>query len=154
MNSEPDRVRSGRKIQDLCAAVTRASMKRAQYRLGALGLSSGAYNLLRVIGSQENMTIADVRKVLRIESASVSSLVLRMERDSLLTRSQSTVDKRAAFLKATEHALNMMKEADQVMAIEAADTTHRLSAADQSQLIILLEQTLSNLDASPSGSAS
>ena len=77
-----------------------------------------------------------------------------MERDSLLTRSQSTVDKRAAFLKATEHALNMMKEADQVMAIEAADTTHRLSAADQSQLIILLEQTLSNLDASPSGSAS
>lgn len=142
---EPVRVRHGRRIHDLCSTVTREAMKRAQATLTQLGLSPGGYNLLRAIGTREDMTIADIRKVLRVENATASTLVMRMERDGLIERTPSPHDKRASLLKATPHAATLMRQADQRMAVEASDMTHRLTDAEQVQLISLLEKVLANL---------
>jgi DNA-binding MarR family transcriptional regulator len=91
------------------------------------------------------MTIAEVCKVLRVESATVSTLVVRMERDGLIQKEQSPHDKRASILKPTDRATGLARQADQLMAIEAADITHRLSGGEQAQLIALLERVLGNL---------
>jgi DNA-binding MarR family transcriptional regulator len=144
----PDRVRHGRSIQNLCAAISREAQRRAQARLGKIGLSSGAYNLLSALNEQDDMTIADVRRVLRIESATVSTLVARMERDGLITKVRSPNDKRSSFLKATEHARALLQEADQIMIVEATDLTHRLTEAEQLQIVSLLEKVLANIDTS------
>jgi DNA-binding MarR family transcriptional regulator len=146
LHTEPERIQNGRRINELCAAVTRESLRRGQARLAAVQLSVGAYNVLRAMGDRHGMTIADVRKVLRVESATVSTLLLRMERDGLVTKAPSQSDKRATVLKMTEHAARLLKQADQEMALEAADLTHRVSEGDQVQLIALLERVLANLD--------
>lgn len=144
-NSEIDRVRNGRRVHDLCASITREAMKRTQTKLLEMGLSMGAYNLLRALDGRTDMTIAEVCKVLRVESATVSTLVVRMERDGLIQKEQSPHDKRASILKPTDRATGLARQADQLMAIEAADITHRLAAGEQAQLIALLERVLGNL---------
>lgn len=143
--AEPVRVLNGRRIHDLCSTVTREAMRRAHATLGGLGLSPGAYNLLRALGDKHDMTIADLRKVLRVESATISTLVVRMERDGLVQKEPSPHDKRASLLKATPHATTIMRRADQLMAVEASDMTHRLTEGEQLQLIALLERVLKNL---------
>jgi len=143
--AEPVRVLHGRRIHDLCSTVTREAMRRAHATLGGLGLSPGAYNLLRALGDRDDMSIADLRKVLRVESATISTLVVRMERDGLVQKEPSPHDKRASLLKATPHATTLMRRADQLMAVEASDMTHRLTEGEQLQLIALLERVLKNL---------
>lgn len=143
--AEPVRVLNGRRIHDLCSTVTREAMRRAYATLGGLGLSPGAYNLLRALGDRDDMSIADLRRVLRVESATISTLVVRMERDGLVQKEPSPHDKRASLLKATPHATALMRRADQLMAVEASDMTHRLTDGEQLQLIALLERVLKNL---------
>ena len=143
--AEPVRVQNGRRINDLCSTITREAMRRAHATLGDLGLSPGAYNFLRAVGDRDDMTIADIRKVLRVESATVSTLVVRMERDGLVQKEPSPHDKRASILKATPHAIALMRRANQLMAVEASDLTHRLTDGEQLQLTTLLEKVLVNL---------
>ena len=143
--SEPSRVRNGRSIHDLCAVIAREAMKRAQAKLADVGLSPGAYNLLRALGDKDDMTIADIRKVLHVESATVSTLIVRMQRDGLIKKAPSPYGKRASILKATPHAVDLLRRAEQIMAIEASDITHRLEEGEQVQIIRLLERVLKNL---------
>lgn len=145
-NFEPDQVRHGRRIHELCGAVSRTSKKRAQAKLQKLGLSPGAYNLIRVVGDSDDMTLSAVSKVLRVETATLSSLAVRMERDGWLRREPSPDDKRAMLLKLTPHAIQIGKQADQIMALEMAALTHRLATGEQAQLIEMLERVMGNLD--------
>ena len=147
--TEPARVRNGRRIHDLCSTLTRESLKRAQAALADIGLSPGAYNLLRVLDGQEDMTIADIRKTLRVESATVSTLVMRMQRDGLIQKEPSSHDKRASVITSTPHAATLLRRASEVMAVEASDMTHRLAEGEQIQLIALLEKVLANLSSDP-----
>jgi MarR family transcriptional regulator, transcriptional regulator for hemolysin len=142
---EPARVRNGRSIHDLCAIIAREAMKRAQAKLADVGLSPGAYNLLRALGGKNDMTIADIKKVLHVESATVSTLIVRMERDCLIKKVPSPNDKRASIIKATPHAIELLRRAEQIMAIEASDITHRLEEGEQVQIIRLLKHVLKNL---------
>jgi hypothetical protein len=81
----------------------------------------------------------------RSESATISTLVVRMERDGFVQKEPSPRDKRASLLKATPHATTLMRRANQLMAVEASDMTHRLTEGEQLQLIALLERVLKNL---------
>lgn len=145
--SEPERVQQGRRIHELCSAITREAMRRAQTQLRNIGLSVGAYNLLRALGERDDMTLADIRKILRIESATASTLLVRMERDGLVEKAPSPNDKRASILKATERANLLCQQADRIMSIEAVDITHGLSTQEQVYIIGLLDRMLANLDA-------
>ena len=144
--SEPERIKQGRRIHELCFAITREAMRRSQAQLGTIGLSVGAYNLLRALGDRDDMPLTDIRKILRIESATVSQLLVRMERDGLIERAPSPTDKRASVLKATERANRLRQQADQIMSMEAVDITHGISIEEQAHIIGLLDRVLTNLD--------
>lgn len=143
---EPERIQQGRRIHELCSAITREAMRRAQAQLGIIGLSAGAYNLLRALGERDDMTLADLRKILRIESATASHLLVRMERDGLIEKAPSPTDKRASVLKATERAKQLRQQADQIISIEAVDITHGISTQEQGHLIDLLDRVFANLN--------
>lgn len=144
--SEPQRIQQGRRIHELCIAITREANRRAQVQLGNIGLSVGAYSFLCALGERDNMTLADVRKILRIENATASGYLQRMERDGLIEKSPSPTDKRASILKATERAKRLRHQADQNMLIEAVDITHGISTEEQGHLIKLLDHVLANMN--------
>jgi len=142
---EPERVHHGRRINELCDGISRLTSKRHQSKLVKLGLSTGSYNLIRAIGSRDDMTLSDASKALSVETATLSTLAVRMERDGLLEREPSPHDKRAMLLKLTDRAKELRVQADQVIALEMADVTHRISDAEQLLLIALLDRVMSNI---------
>ncbi|KRB74069.1 hypothetical protein ASE01_18935 [Nocardioides sp. Root190] len=76
----------------------------AAYRpiLGELGLTYPQYLVLVVLGAREEMLIKDVGRELRLDHATLSPLLRRLERDGLLTRRRSTDDERAVVVALTE----------------------------------------------------
>ena len=76
----------------------------AAYRpiLGELGLTYPQYLVLVVLGAREEMLIKDVGRELRLDHATLSPLLRRLERDGLLTRRRSADDERAVVVALTD----------------------------------------------------
>lgn len=76
----------------------------AAYRpiLGELGLTYPQYLVLVVLGSHDEMFIKDVGRELRLDHATLSPLLRRLERDGLLTRRRSADDERAVVVALTD----------------------------------------------------
>lgn len=143
---DQDRVQRGRDIHDLCSAISKESMKRRQAKLGSIGLSAGTAGIIRAVGDREDLTLSDVARALRVETATLSSLAVRMERDGLLIRQPSPKDKRAMLLCLTPRARELGQQAELIANVELADVTYGLSEPEQIQLVKSLEHVLQNLD--------
>lgn len=76
----------------------------AAYRpiLGELGLTYPQYLVLVVLGAHDEMLIKDVGRELRLDHATLSPLLRRLERDGLLTRRRSAHDERAVVVALTD----------------------------------------------------
>ncbi|HWJ10709.1 MAG TPA: MarR family transcriptional regulator [Nocardioides sp.] len=76
----------------------------AAYRpiLGELGLTYPQYLVLVVLGAHDEMLIKDVGRELRLDHATLSPLLRRLERDGLLTRRRSAEDERAVVVALTD----------------------------------------------------
>jgi len=142
----PDTVAPGRRIHELCSAISRAMVKKSQAKLGAVGLSAGAAGFIRAVGDREDMTLSDVAKVLRVETATLSSLAVRLERDGLLVREPSPKDKRAMLLHLTPRARELGQQAEQITQSELSKLTKGVADTDQKRLVELLQNVLKNLD--------
>lgn len=70
--------------------------------LGELGLTYPQYLVLVVLGAHEEMLIKDVGRELRLDHATLSPLLRRLERDGLLTRRRSADDERAVVVALTD----------------------------------------------------
>lgn len=142
----PDTVAHGRRIHELCSAISRSMAKKSQAKLGTVGLSAGAAGFIRAVGDREDMTLSDVAKVLRVETATLSSLAVRLERDGFLVREPSLTDKRAMLLHLTPRARELGAQAEQITQAELAKLTEGVADADRMQLVELLQRLLRNLD--------
>lgn len=145
----PDTVAHGRRIHELCSAISRSMAKKSQAKLGAVGLSAGAAGFIRAVGDREDMTLSDVAKVLRVETATLSALAVRLERDGLLVREPSLKDKRAMLLHLTPRARELGEQAEQITQAELAKLTDGMTDADRIRLVELLQGILKNLDGDP-----
>ena len=143
---DQDRVQRGRDIYDLCSAISKEIMKRRQVKLGLIGLSAGTAGFIRVVGDREDLTLSDVARALRVETATLSSLAVRMERDGLLIRQPSPKDKRAMLLCLTPRARELGQQAELIANMDLADVTYGLSDSEQSQLVRSLQHVLQNFD--------
>lgn len=76
----------------------------AAYRpiLGELGLTYPQYLVLVVLGAHDEMLIKGVGRELRLDHATLSPLLRRLERDGLLTRRRSADDERAVVVALTD----------------------------------------------------
>lgn len=142
----PDTVAPGRRIHELCSAISRSMAKKSQAKLGAVGLSAGAAGFIRAVGDRADMTLSDVAKVLRVETATLSALAVRLERDGLLVREPSPKDKRAMLLHLTPRARELGQQAEQITQSELSKLTRDVPDTDQKRLVELLQSILKNLD--------
>ncbi|TWG92010.1 MarR family transcriptional regulator [Nocardioides sp. J9] len=76
----------------------------AAYRpvLAELGLTYPQYLVLVVLGAREDVLIKDVGRELRLDHATLSPLLRRLERDGLVTRRRSADDERAVVVALTD----------------------------------------------------
>jgi DNA-binding MarR family transcriptional regulator len=81
-----------------------------------------------------------------VETASLTNLAVRLERDGFLERVRSTKDKRTQFLRLTEAAENVLGQADRIMDIEVVDMTHRMTDVELTTLNGYLQRVLKNIE--------
>ena len=149
LHGTPGPVAHGRRIHELCSAISRSIAKKSQAKLGAVGLSAGAAGFIRAVGERDDMTLSDVAKVLRVETATLSALAVRLERDGLLVREPSSKDKRAMLLHLTPRARELGDQAEQITQSELMKLTEGVAEADRVRLVELLQRVLKNLDENP-----
>lgn len=142
------RLLQGREALKLCASIARAAARRGQADLAPLKISLSAYNLLSIMDDHADMTIADAAEALGIENATASSLVGRMERDGLIQKEKSSVDKRSVILTKTSLAVQKMNDANDVMNIIVTDATHHFTDLQRITVLELLGKLLANIDPS------
>ncbi|WP_243263898.1 MarR family winged helix-turn-helix transcriptional regulator [Sulfitobacter dubius] len=144
-----DTAAHGRRIYELCSAISRSMAKKSQAKLGAVGLSAGAAGFIRAVGESDDMTLSDVAKVLRVETATLSALAVRLERDGLLVREPSPKDKRAMLLHLTPRARELGEQAEKITQSELSKLTKDVADTDRKRMVELLQGILKNLDDNP-----
>ncbi|UOA16965.1 hypothetical protein DSM109990_03852 (plasmid) [Sulfitobacter dubius] len=95
------------------------------------------------------MTLSDVAKVLRVETATLSALAVRLERDGLLVREPSPKDKRAMLLHLTPRARELGEQAEKITQSELSKLTKDVADTDRKRMVELLQGILKNLDDNP-----
>jgi DNA-binding MarR family transcriptional regulator len=103
--------------RQLCFALAVASRSViAAYKpiLGPMGLTHPQYLVMLALWEQEPRSLAEVAELLRLEPATLSPLVKRLEAAGLVTRQRSMGDERQLALRLTEQGRRLRKRAEQV----------------------------------------
>lgn len=106
------------------------------HRIG--GKKRGQDSILTVISQKPGITQKEIGEILGIQPASVSELLMKLERKSLVLREKDEQDRRSIKVQLTEDGKNLLAEP----AEETSDPFQVLSAKEQEQLRSLLEKLL------------
>lgn len=98
----------------------------------------GQDSVLAVISQHPGITQKELAEALEIQPASVSELLMKLERKGLVLRQKDTQDRRVIQVQLTEEGKQLLVTA----AEETADPFQALSADEQEQLRSLLEKLL------------
>ncbi len=85
-------------------AATQAITRGYRSRLSALGLTYPQYLVLLVLWEVGDATVKGLADSLRLDSATLTPLLKRMEKAGLLTRTRDTVDQRVVNIALTDKA--------------------------------------------------
>lgn len=106
------------------------------YRIG--GKKGGQEGVLSVIAQHPAMTQKELAKTLGIQPASVSELLMKLERKGLVLREKDEQDRRSIKVQLTGEGQQLLAEPQE----EIPDPFRALSAEEQEQLRTLLEKLL------------
>jgi len=103
--------------RQLCFALAVASRSViAAYKpiLEPMGLTHPQYLVMLALWEKQPRSLADIADVLRLEPATLSPLVKRLETAGLVTRQRSSEDERQLALRLTERGARLREQAEKV----------------------------------------
>ncbi len=108
------------------------------HRIG--GKKRGQEGVLSVIAGQPGITQKELSEALGIQPASVSELLMKLERKGLVIREKDNLDRRSIKVHLTEESRSILAEPKE----ESSDPFQALSAEEQEQLRSLLGKLLTD----------
>ena len=100
----------------------------------------GQNGILEIIHAQPGITQKELAEVLSIQPASVSELLMKLERKGLVIRQKDDADRRSIRVALSEEGNQMLQQPKEA----PSDPFQILSTEEQEQLLILLEKLLSD----------
>lgn len=100
----------------------------------------GQDSILTVISQHPGISQKELGEILGIQPASVSELLMKLERKGLVLRKKDVQDRRSIKVQLTEDGRSHLAEPEE----ESADPFRSLSAEEQEQLRSLLEKLLTD----------
>ncbi|MCK9511158.1 MAG: MarR family transcriptional regulator [Pigmentiphaga sp.] len=123
----------------------RAFAKRLADRLVAHGISAAQWTVLRALWKEDNVSQVDLAASIRVEKASLTQVLVALEKQQLIHRTRSAEDRRRWFVSLTPEGrtlkqtlLPIGREIDQI-------ATRSLSADELQTLKTLMARALANL---------
>jgi DNA-binding MarR family transcriptional regulator len=122
--------------------VTGAALNtKAEAEYGRFGLTSSAYNVLRILrGSPDGLSRGEVAERMVNRSPDVTRLIDGLVRRGLVRRQRGRTDRRVSLTRITPKGLALMEDAEAANQAQRAALASRLSLAEWRQLSAFCER--------------
>ena len=124
--------------------------KKADQFFAPFGLTDVQFNLMMLVkhqsGDEDGLSQAQLSSMMLVNRANITSLVDRMEKASLVERTDSPTDRRYNIVRLTAKGRKLLDEVEPLYAKEVRKVMAVLKDPDQKKLIAMLERIRSNLD--------
>lgn len=134
--------------------ILRATEMSSRKLAGQSGLTPSQLIILQIIGRLEHAMPSQLARETSLTQATVTALVDKLERRSMVTRRKDTEDKRRVIVELTDLGRQTLSVAPDLLQDQFISRFDRLDAWEQSMLIAALEKVASllgaeEIDASP-----
>ena len=124
----------------------RAFAKALAGELAPHGILGGQWSVLRVLWEQEGLSQVDLAERMRVEKASLTSVLDAMERRKLIVRTRNSDDRRKVNINLTSHGRGLKARLLPYGASINRRATRGMSATEADQLRGLLARVIRNLE--------
>jgi len=125
----------------------RAFAKALAGELAPHDILGGQWSVLRVLWEQEGLSQVDLAERMRVEKASLTSLLDAMERRKLIVRSRNSADRRKVNINLTAYGRSLKAQLLPYGVSINRRATRGMSTAEVDQLRGLLARVIRNLEA-------
>lgn len=123
--------------------VSASSIQYLSGRLAVHGITPGQYGVLNCLWTYKELTPKQIGEQLHLEASSVSGLLDRMQKASLIERKTDPENRRAVLVSPTQKALDIQQPIEQIIDDMNAYVLETFSAEERETLINALF-TISN----------
>jgi DNA-binding MarR family transcriptional regulator len=141
MNQPPE----SESLEVLLAQICRLKHARVQALLEALGLYEGQPAMLRILWAQQGLTHTELARSMRVQPATVTKMIRRMEKTGFVERRQDPDDQRVSRVYLTEAGRGVQTDVGQVWHTLEKEAFADFSQEERALLRRFLSQIRENL---------
>ncbi len=123
--------------------------KKVGHFLQPFGLTDVQFNLMMLLkhqcGSSEGLTQAQLSSMMLVNRANITTLIDRMEKSDLVTRTSAPSDRRYNVIVLTAYGKSLLSQIEPLYAGEVKRIMDVLMEAEQKRLIEMLDKIRSNI---------
>jgi DNA-binding MarR family transcriptional regulator len=138
----------------LISLAARGFVRLSEARLKPLGFGVGQLPVLVALQQGEASTQRDLTRFAKTEQPPMAQMLVRMERDGLIARSQDPKDRRSSRIVLTQAAQARLPDAVAVLLQGNREALSGFTGEETTQLVALLTRLIANLDRLASAEAS
>ncbi len=127
--------------------ILRATEMNVRKLAGQSGLTPSQLIILQIVGKLENAMPSQIAREASLTQATVTTLIDKLERRSLVKRRKDEQDKRRVIIDLTEFGQQTLSIAPDLLQDQFSSRFNQLAPWEQSMLIASLEKVASLLDA-------
>lgn len=127
--------------------ITRAIDMHSKRLQKETGLTTSQQLILESISKQETPTPSSIARDIHLSQATVTSIVIRLEKNGLVQRCKGTADRRSTILSLTDHGRSKLDEAPELLQAEFLKSFRTLEAWEQHMLVSAMQRVAELMDA-------
>ena len=111
------------------------------------GLTTPQLVIIQAVGDLKDPTVSDIAKAVSLSLATVTTILNRLERNGIVNRARSSVDRRRVIVTLTEEGQSLKSSAPKPLQDSFVDRFTRLESWEQHLIVASLERVAAMMDA-------
>lgn len=111
------------------------------------GLTTPQLVIIQAVGRLEDPTVSDIAKAVSLSLATVTTILNRLERNGLVNRARSSVDRRRVIVTLTEEGQTLRASAPKPLQDSFVAKFSKLETWEQHSIVAALERIAAMMDA-------
>ena len=111
------------------------------------GLTTPQLVIIQAVGDLKDPTVSDIAKAVSLSLATVTTILNRLERNGIVNRARSSVDRRRVIVTLTEEGKGLKSSAPKPRQDSFVDRFMRLESWEQHLIVASLERVAAMMDA-------
>jgi DNA-binding MarR family transcriptional regulator len=111
------------------------------------GLTTPQLVIIQAVGDLKDPTVSDIAKAVSLSLATVTTILNRLERNGIVNRARSSVDRRRVIVTLTEEGQGLKSSAPKPLQDSFVDRFTRLESWEQHLIVASLERVAAMMDA-------